>query len=329
MEFPVFPRYDRATRIAQEFLLRDNIISFPINPFIIIEKHKWGLITYAELAQKNCIHITRIVKAFQSEDGFTMYDGVNYTIAYNDTVRSKGRIKFTLMHEIGHIMLNHLVDYKETILMRNSLSDEKYNILEKETNAFARNILSPVILVDELRLKSKEDIVYYFNVSETAASTRLKCITLDLKNTTFNIANDLLKQFKGFIYSTRHSNYCSQCGYFFIRKIAQYCPICGRVGLSKRGQKKIIYSGYVLNEKEREQLNQKCVNVETAYVENSIITGTGIVNKCAGTNTANNGFSESCGNLALDNARYCYKCGNETTFFQTGLLKSWDHKMKG
>ena len=327
MQFPLSARYDRATRKAHEFLLRDNIISFPINPFIIINEHKWGLITYTELAKENCIHITQVVKAFQSEDGFTMYDGVNYTIAYNDTIKSKGRIRFTLMHEIGHILLTHLVDFKETILMRNSVSEEKYNILEKETNVFARNILSPVIVVNELKLISKEEIIYYFEISETAADTRLKCIRLDLRNTTVRIANDLLKQFRGFIYSTRHSNHCNHCGYFFVGETAQYCPICGCNGLFKKGEKKMIYSGYDLDKNGQPRIDGKCENEKTPYVENSLICGTGLVNKCARTDTDNNGFqgfSESCDTLAPANARYCYNCGNQTTFFQTGLIKSWD-----
>ena len=321
--------------MAHEFLLRDNITSFPINPFIIITKHKWGLITYTELAKIHRVHITQVKKAYQSEDGFIMYDGVNYTIAYNDTIRSKGRIRFTLMHEIGHILLTHLVDFEETILSRSSLSEEKYNVLENEANVFARNILSPVIIVNQLKLKSKTDIIYHFKISEGAAITRLKCIGLDLKNTTISNATDLLRQFKGYIHSTIHSNYCNRCGYFFVSETAKYCPICGHSGLLKKGEmkkifkgyihstihsnycnrcgyffvsetakfcpicghsgllkkgvKKKIFNGYELDKYGRALFCPKCQNVETAYGNKCILCGTSLVNKCAVTDTYNNG----------------------------------------
>ena len=328
MKFPPYARYNRAVRMAHEFLLRDDITSFPINPLIIINKHGWGLITYTELAKIHRIHITQVIKAYQSEDGFIMYDGVNYTIAYNDTIRSKGRIRFTLMHEIGHILLTHLVDFKETILSRSSLSEEKYNVLENEANVFARNILSPVIIVNQLKLKSKTDIIYHFKISEGAAITRLKCIGLDLKNTTISNATGLLRQFKGYIHSTIHSNYCNRCGYFFVSETARYCPICGHSGLLNRGEMKMIFDGYELDKNGRTRICPKCENARTAYGDKCIICGTGLVNKCAVTDTLNNsyrGFSKSCHTLALGNARYCYNCGNETTFFETGLLKSWDN----
>jgi Zn-dependent peptidase ImmA (M78 family)/RNA polymerase subunit RPABC4/transcription elongation factor Spt4 len=331
MHFPSSARYDRATRIAHEFLLEDNITSFPIDPFTIIDNYKWGLITYTELAEKHRVSITQVVKAYQSEDGFTVYDsGVNYTIAYNDTIRSEGRIRFTLMHEIGHILLTHFVDFKETILMRSSLSGEKYNILERETNVFARNTLSPFIVVDELKLTSKADIIYYFRISQKAADTRLKCLGLDFKNTTFSTTRDLLRQFTNFIFSTRYSNHCNQCGYFFVYERAKYCPICGHSKLLKRGVKKMKYSGYKLDENGRACICPKCENEETSLGDNCIICGTGLINKCAQTNISyDNGYdeySQSCDTVAPGNARYCYNCGNETTFFQSGFLKSWDDK---
>jgi ribosomal protein S27E len=91
---------------------------------------------------------------------------------------------------------------------------------------------------------------------------------------------------------------------------------------------KMIFDGYELDKNGRTRICPKCENARTAYGDKCIICGTGLVNKCAVTDTLNNsyrGFSKSCHTLALGNARYCYNCGNETTFFETGLLKSWDN----
>jgi len=331
MQLPASARYDRSVRIAHEFLLNENITSFPIDPFIIINKHKWGLITYTELARKYRVNISQVIIAFESEDGYIMFDGVGYIIAYNDTIRSAGRIRFSLMHEIGHILLTHLVDFKETILMRNSLSEEKYRILENEANVFARNSLSPALVVKGLRLGSKADIAYYFKISQAAADTRLKCIDLDLRYTTAIITIDQKNQFRSFVYSIMHSNYCSFCGYFFVRKAAKYCQICGHSELLKRGKRKMKYTGYDLDEDGRALICPKCENEETSYGDKCIICGTNLINECAGTPTNDNGYegySQSCDNIAPGNARYCYNCGNETTFFQSGVLKPWNEEIK-
>lgn len=330
MQLPASARYDRSVRIAHEFLLNENITSFPIDPFIIINKHKWGLITYTELARKYRVNISQIIISCESEDGYITFDGSGYNIAYNDTVRSDGRIRFTLMHEIGHILLTHLIDFKKTLMSRNSLSEEEYKILENEANVFARNFLSPVLVVKGLKLKSEADIIYYFKISRAAANTRLNCIDLDLRYTTASITIDQISQFRSFVYSIMHSNYCSCCGYFFVRKAAKYCPICGHSGLLKRGKRKMKYIGYDLDENGRAHICPKCENEETSYGANCIICGTDLVNKCARTNitydNGHNGYSQSCDTIAPGNARYCYNCGNETTFFQSEVLKPWDEE---
>ena len=43
-----------------------------------------------------------------SEDGFSGYENGEYRIAYNDDpVKPYGRVNFTLLHELGHVVLGH------------------------------------------------------------------------------------------------------------------------------------------------------------------------------------------------------------------------------
>src|SRR5690606_10624217 len=135
--FPKSTRYDLIMKVVYNFFVSENITTFPINPFEIIKKNKWGLMTYSEIAMENDMSIKEVIKACQSEDGYVIKDNDNYTIAYNDTIDNFGRIRFTLMHEIGHIKLNHLIEFEETILNRGKLTKSKYKILEREAHAFA------------------------------------------------------------------------------------------------------------------------------------------------------------------------------------------------
>lgn len=124
MIFPRTARYNKVMVHVNNLFIQEDIKTFPIDPFQIIENNKWGLVTYSELAWEKGVLVEDIIEAFQSEDGYTIYDGTNYTIAYNNTIKNRGRIRFTLMHEIGHIYMNHLVDFEETILMRNTLTEK-------------------------------------------------------------------------------------------------------------------------------------------------------------------------------------------------------------
>lgn len=67
-------------------------------------------------------------------------------IIYNDSIRSKGRINFTLAHEFGHYLL-HRLDYPDGIecgeqdIVR---WDSAYGQIEHEANIFAANLLMPL-----------------------------------------------------------------------------------------------------------------------------------------------------------------------------------------
>ncbi len=124
-----------------EFIIENGIHRLPVNPFELIRRNKWTLRTYQYYAEKLGISVNDIIDAFGSEDAFTIYIDGQYSIAYNTAITTPGRIRFTLMHEIGHIYLNHLSEFEQTVLTR-GLSDAEYELLEKEANIFLYKILS-------------------------------------------------------------------------------------------------------------------------------------------------------------------------------------------
>lgn len=334
MIFPHTARYDRVMIKVNNLFLQENITSFPVNPFQIIKNNRWGLLTYSEIADEQGAWIEDIIDAFQSEDGYTIFDGTNYTIAYNDTIQNQGRIKFTLMHEIGHIYMNHLVDFDETVLMRSELTEKKYRILENEANAFARNTLAPVIVVKELNLKTGTDVADYFGLSQAAATVRLKSLIMDYRQLLSPFIRFQRKHFSQFIEAALYTKQCLICSHHFVDQEAEFCPVCGYGALlNRKGVDPMIYKGYFLDDSSRAVVCPNCENEHLNY-EGDIckICGTNLVNKCAPTyvtgETGYNYLEENCEAKLDGDARYCTKCGNESTFFQQGLLKDWKTEKK-
>ena len=98
-----------------------NVRSFPIDCFAIIKSIGFSVKTYKELVKtkENLLLLHSV-----SSDAFTYFD--KKLIAYNGTLYRR-RIRFTLMHEVGHIILN---------------TDS-----EDEADAFASSALAPLPVV--------------------------------------------------------------------------------------------------------------------------------------------------------------------------------------
>ncbi|MFF2457593.1 ImmA/IrrE family metallo-endopeptidase [Peribacillus simplex] len=329
MNFPKFARYSLVMAYVNNFFIKENITTFPIDPFLVIKNNNWGLTTYSELSSQHNVSVAEIINAFQSDDGYTIFDGVNYTIAYNDTKQNYGRIRFTLMHEIGHIYLNHLVEFEETILRRSKLTEEKYKVLENEVNSFARNVLAPAIIVNKLNLFTPNSLIDYFNISYSAASFRLVSLTQDFENLISPYVRFQIAQFDEFIQKCKSSKKCNSCKHFFLGVSAEYCPICGDKNIFNiKGVDEMQYKAYFLDDASRAVICPRCEN-ESLNHEGDIcgICGTHIVNMCADTQKGHSGWNNlynSCGKLLEGNSRYCTNCGNESTFYQQDLLTDWE-----
>ncbi len=154
-----------------------NIKSFPIDCFKIIKGLGIPLYKYSELPgpkARKCLLV--------SNDAFTL-QGV---IFYNDEFPHKERQRFSLMHEVGHIVLNHVGECPKN---------------EKEADFFSSNILAPRPIMQYLHCESVKDIYNTFNVSCMAANR----IARDYKIDYVRIKSDLHK---------------SICNWFFPRNIS-------------------------------------------------------------------------------------------------------------
>lgn len=312
MKIPQYARYDYCNQKACDFLEQYNIKSFPIDSEKIIADNEWGLTTYSELMDIFSCDLEKVVRCLRSNDGYTQLDNDGYSIAYNDAKQLGNRKHFTLMHEIGHIYLNHLVDFESTRLYRGSLTKEENKVLENEANAFARNVLVPTSILEHLKNKSPENISSIFGITVKAAEVRLNFFYEDSR---LNQINNTSLRLSRIFYNFYYKKKCLTCGCSIIAKSIKYCPICGQNTL-KWGEGKMKYQKIVINEKGKPNKCPICDNEETTIDGNYCqICGTYLLNECS---------NEECGATLPTNARYCPICGFKSLFLFNKILKEWN-----
>ncbi|NBI05796.1 ImmA/IrrE family metallo-endopeptidase [Senegalia massiliensis] len=256
----------------------------PINPLSIIE------------TMDNCKYK---LDDLCGEEGYTLYraDKNFYLICINDTLY-KPRMSFTTAHEIGHVVLGHFRDYKNK-----ELSEEEEQILDKEADVFAGEILMPENQIHSCNLNNIHELKDYFKVSKEAMEVRLKFLNYDsiLDNTKLNksqlkmksklillneikntvkkfhnktkeektMADQIIEQYKGYPVDKDKQLYnCPKCEFYDISKDDNYCPICGT---------------YLYNKCE----NQDCSKIQEGY------------------------------------ARFCTSCGSSTYLYKNGFLNKY------
>lgn len=124
-------------------------IRCPISGFEIATKMGISLVPYSYLSKRKHRATLRV-----SEDGFLLVrDGREY-IFYNNIDRSYERQNWTILHEIGHIVLDHTGHSP---------------VEETEANFFAKFIIAPPVLIHRIQAEDVMDVYLRFNVSYEAA----------------------------------------------------------------------------------------------------------------------------------------------------------------
>lgn len=127
--------------------------SVPIDPFAITEKLGFHVIAYSALGEAGKAACLK-----RAESGFKLhlesFDGTStWYIYYNDS-KPWGHVRFTILHEIGHIILEHL---------------QESDIAEAEANFFAKFAIAPPMLVNLIRPNDYMDIADMFGLSNESA----------------------------------------------------------------------------------------------------------------------------------------------------------------
>ena len=309
-KIPYSPRYDFIFNRINDFHNIYGYDIYPFNPIAFIKSNSWILESYQSIAANDHVPIQKIYKSHKNALGKVYLLNNRYSIVY-DADKPIRMILFTLTHEICHILLHHLVDFDETILMRGGLSEKKYSVLETEADVMAKNLLAPYYILKNAQFKNWKDIYNIFNLSKKASKTRLASLNSDEKSYGHqNSSNEYFAQID--INSYRNYHKCYNCGYLF-RPEGKYCTICGNTS-SKKSYSLCLATSYEYFSVYDGHLDI-CPNckqeIETCEDRFCKICGHKLQNYCP-----------SCGADLNFNDRYCCFCGNPSLF--SSFLPTWE-----
>lgn len=178
------PNYHMATNAAYELLIEQDLLEIPVNlnKLIYLHRRNIRLMTYSQMAARFSMTVSEYKTLAPSEFGFTMKNDSRNYILYNE---EKGYCtnRFTIAHEIGHIMLGHKIDDSVT---------------EREANCFARNLLCPIPVIDSFNISNIDDYMGWFHISDLMAENCIKNIASDryyIKDRLYSIVDNLIYTF--------------------------------------------------------------------------------------------------------------------------------------
>lgn len=178
--------YQNIRNSVWQVLLDSNVRSAPVN---VVKIACSSGITVFKNSDVNELHY--------GEMGASILDGDKWYIVYDDTV-SRGIIRFTIAHELGHIFLEHplkLGYHARTI-------DTQKTEAERQADMFAIRLLVPACVVWGLRIHSPKEIQRVFDISDSAARARASRMAVLYKRNKFlssKLEQQVYQNFKEYI----------------------------------------------------------------------------------------------------------------------------------
>lgn len=180
-----YGRYKDVRNASWQTLIDNNICELPVNVLKIA--NNLGI----TVLKNSDVHMLG-----DDEIAISLYIDDSWVIVYDDNIKSLGRKRFTIAHELGHIILGHpLINerYARTF-------DINKPIIEKEADTFATRLLTPACVLYGLGLSSPYEISKICGVSLEMATIRAKRLE-ELKRRNKFLTSPLEKQvYKQFEY---------------------------------------------------------------------------------------------------------------------------------
>ena len=142
-------RYEKIKRIVVNMFVKYGVSCVPVNGFELATKIGIKIIPYSAILESK-----RYLLIKKSEDGFCVEKSMGEWYIYYNDEKDYRRINNTIMHEIGHIVLDH---------------SEDSELAEKEVKFFAKYALAPPVLIHKFKLKNAVGISDVFEISYEAA----------------------------------------------------------------------------------------------------------------------------------------------------------------
>lgn len=172
-KIPDRPRFSAVSQCAWEVIKHFGFHHYPIDVSAIYKASPIVVSTYQHFAARAGLTLDKYIDVVGAKDGFSIYDKGNnlYVVSYNTQDMTQARIRWTLAHELGHIILNHFGEFDATSLCGPGLTEEEYGVLDVEANTFASELLCSPAMVGLLPEweRNADAVSRFFFVSKQAA----------------------------------------------------------------------------------------------------------------------------------------------------------------
>ena len=177
--------YKKIIEIVYKTIIELEIKQLPVSVDYITNELWIKQIRNCDL-QKPLLHL--------NQNGLAVLSKSKFYIIYNEKDNLQER-RFTVAHEIGHILLGHLFS--------NPISQQEKEIREQEADIFATFLLAPVCVIQALKLQTPKEIQSVCNMPYQYAQWCSEYITSDLCRFSTqkinNLENKIYKQFQLYI----------------------------------------------------------------------------------------------------------------------------------
>lgn len=214
------PRIDRAVRYACSVCNNLQISRLPVDPFEVAQKAGITVIPYSAMMANPGWFPEDLPGRMRMSPVLTL-DYPTFCIIFRDDTADPDRLRFPLCHELGHLFMNHYRDYPEQM----EPGQMARSCLESEADAFARNLLAPVPIVDVIRYnRPRQARGKVFGLPRNTWINRLDVLSGDRAYMDEEMANTLIWLFHEYLLGRR----CARCGHVFTdEKQEDRCPACG------------------------------------------------------------------------------------------------------
>lgn len=190
-------KYKNARDAAWKTLIECGISSLPVRPSEICRHYNWVLADYID--GKRSIELLGLSELREKTDGFCAVTE-NHVYIFYDSSLPVGRQRFTVAHEIGHLILGHVGTGTATVENREPTGAEREE--ETQANQFAARLLAPACVLHEIGATEQEEIQKLCGISKQAAKIRAERMQeLERRGRyyTSNLECRVVRQFESYI----------------------------------------------------------------------------------------------------------------------------------
>lgn len=162
-----YENYKKSRNAAWEILLACGVDKLPVDLNAVLRN--LGVRAYTYSRSRGLLASIGLAEVAGRVSGLTFYAGEQPVILFNDA-ETPQRIRFTIGHELGHIVLGHVLPGEYT--QQNREPQPGDDPMEQAANRFAADLLAPACVLWGLDLHRAEDIAQVCKISIQAARFR-------------------------------------------------------------------------------------------------------------------------------------------------------------